>query len=200
MSIFDKFRNRKKKSTRQFIGVSSITDYSLNTYNQGELVYYRIKPNNLAVLSNENIGFRIFSLTTILKSVAEIEMCCLNSRESFENNKLFLKERIAEEADKPVPCVPILDLCEKDLDFLEKIHLKMATAREFLLILRFRREKPSEIITQINRFEKLLKEQGFEAHQANKPDIKKIVAVYFEQNITQIVFDDIDGQRWANNL
>ena len=134
MSIFDKIRNRKKKSTRQFIGIRSITNYSLNTYNQGELIFYTIRPHNLAVLSTENIEFRVFSLTTILKSIAEIEMCCLNSRESFEDNKLFLKERLEKECVKPV-----LDLCKKDLEFLDEIQLKMATAREFLLILRFRR-------------------------------------------------------------
>ena len=34
---------------------------------------------------------------TVLKGVAEVEMLCLNSRESFEENKLFLRRRMEEE-------------------------------------------------------------------------------------------------------
>lgn len=34
----------KRLSTRQFIGAKEITDYSLVTYGQGELVYFIVKP------------------------------------------------------------------------------------------------------------------------------------------------------------
>ena len=74
----------KRLSTRQFIGAKEITDYSLVTYGQGELVYFIVKPTNISVLSESSVGARIYALMTVLKGVAEIEMLCLNSRESFE--------------------------------------------------------------------------------------------------------------------
>ena len=84
----------KRASTREFIGAKEITDYSLVTYGQGELVYFIVQPTNVAVLSAESIRVRIYALMTVLKGVAEIEMLCLNSRESFEDNKQFLRSRI----------------------------------------------------------------------------------------------------------
>ena len=146
------------------------------------------------MLSSENIDGKLHAMTTILKSVPDLEFCCQNSRESFEDNKEFLRERIELE-ESPAVC----ELCRKDLEFLDKIQLQMATAREFSLILRFKNQKPTEVITQINRIEKLLKEQGFEAKRAEKPDIQRILAVYFEQNITQMAFDDHDGEQWAES-
>ena len=49
----------KRLSTRQFIGAKEITDYSLVTYGQGELVYFIVKPTNISVLSESSVGARI---------------------------------------------------------------------------------------------------------------------------------------------
>ena len=62
----------------------------------------------------------------VLKGVAEIEMLCLNSRENFEENKSFLRKR-AEEEKNPV----IRKLLERDQNFLDRIQVQMATARDF---------------------------------------------------------------------
>ena len=192
MSLFDLFKNRKRKSTRQLIGVREIGDHSVITYHQGEIVFFIVKPHNLAVLSFENITYRLHAMTTILKSVPELELCCMNSRESFEDNKEFLRQRIEIEDVEAVK-----ELNRRDIEFLDQIQFEMATAREFVLSLRFRREKPAEILQQINRVEKLLKEQHFDIRRAEKADIQRIMAVYFEQNITHMEFDDVDGERFA---
>ena len=60
---------------------------------------------------------------TVLKGVAEIEMLCLNSRESFEDNKRFLRSRMEQEGN-PV----VRKLLEKDLTHLDRIQVQMATA------------------------------------------------------------------------
>jgi len=195
MSIFDLSKNQKRKSTRQLIGARKITDQSLETYSHGELVFFIVKPHNLAVLSMENINYRLHAMTTILKSIGNLEMCCMNSRESFEDNKTYLHERIeAEEVES------VKELCRLDIEYLDKIQLEMATAREFVLMLRFRREKPAEMMNQVNRTEKLLKEQGFDIRRAVKADIQRVMAVYFEQNITHMEFDDVDGARYAGHI
>lgn len=97
----EKKQAREKASTRQLIGAEAVTEYSLVTHGHGELVYFIVKPSNISVLSEASVGARIYALMTVLKGVAEIEMLCLNSRESFEDNKRFLRSRMEQE-DNPV--------------------------------------------------------------------------------------------------
>ena len=75
----------------------------------------------------------------------------------------------------------------------------MEKTREFLFILRFRNYNPetNEVQTGISRMTKLLKDAGFSYRQASKEDIKRLYAVYFVQNITQVYFDDYDGERFV---
>lgn len=182
---------KRQASTRQLIGAKEITDYSLVTYGQGELVYFIVKPTNISVLSQASVGARIYALMTVLKGVAEIEMLCLNSRESFEDNKRFLRSRIEQE-DNPV----VRKLLEKDLTHLDRIQVQMATAREFLIVIRLKDEKETEVFPYLARIEKSLKEQGFSVKRADKEDIKRLLAVYYEQNVTTEKFEDFDGERW----
>lgn len=64
-------------------------------------------------------------------------------------------------------------------------------------IIRLRDEKQSEVFPYLSRIEKSLKEQGFSVKRADKEDIKRILAVYFEQNVTTEKFEDFDGERWV---
>ncbi|HQK35882.1 MAG TPA: hypothetical protein PK074_14255 [Spirochaetales bacterium] len=191
MSRKEKKTAKQKLSTRQLINTKAITDYSLLTYGHGELVYFIIKPTNISVLSEASIAARIYALMTVLKGMAEIEMLCLNSRENFEDNKRFLRNRIEQE-DNPT----VRKILEADLTFLDRIQVQMATAREFLIVIRLRDEKPNEVFPYLNRIEKTLREQGFSVKRAEKEDIKRILAVYFEQNVTTERFEDFDGERW----
>jgi hypothetical protein len=192
MSRKEKKTAKRKLSTRQLIGTKDITDYSLQTYGHGELVYFIIKPSNISVLSEASISARIYALMTVLKGMAEIEICCLNSRENFEDNKRFLRERIEQEGSPTVR-----KLLEADLGFLDRIQVQMATAREFLIIIRLKDEKQKEIFPYLNRIEKTLREQGFSVKRSGSEDIKRILAVYFEQNVTTEKFEDFDGERWV---
>ena len=183
---------KQKESTRWLMGTKEITDYSLRTYTQGELVYFMIKPDNISVLSEESIRARIYALMTVFKGAAEMEILCLNSRENFENNKQFLRDRMEEEANQVVRM-----LLKRDLLFLDQIQVQMATAREFLFLIRLKNEKEKEVFPYLSRIEKSLKEQGFSVKRADKEDIKRILAVYFEQNVTTERFEDFDGERWV---
>lgn len=187
----EKQEAKRRASTRQLIGAKEITDYSLVTYGHGELVYFIVKPTNISVLSQASVGARIYALMTVLKGVAEIEMLCLNSRESFEDNKRFLRSRMEREGN-PV----VRKLLEKDLTHLDRIQVQMATAREFLILIRLKEEKEFEVFPYLARIEKSLKEQGFSVRRADKEDIKRLLAVYYEQNVTTEKFEDFDGERW----
>ena len=179
---------KQRLSTRQLMNTRRITEYSLETYDGDELVYFMIRPTNLSVLSESSVGARVYALMNVLKGVAEIEMLCLNSRENFEENKGFLRRR-AEEERNPV----IRQLLERDQIFLDRIQVQMATAREFLILIRLRNQKGKDVFSYLDRIEKSLKEQGFDSRRADEEDIKRILAVYYEQNVTSEKFEDFDG-------
>ena len=181
----------RKTSTRQLMGIKAFTEYGLETDQHGALVYLIVQPTNLSVLSENSIGARIYALMNVLKGVAEIEMLALNSRESFEDNKNFLQERIQKEENPAVR-----KLLELDRKHLDQIQVQMATAREFLILVRIQEEKQADIFSYLSRIERSLKEQNFSVKRADKEDIKRILAVYYEQNVTTEKFEDMDGERW----
>lgn len=189
---------KQKSSTRELIGVEDITDYSVNTAH-GELVYFIIHPTNISVLSESSVSARIYALMTVLKGIAEIEMLCLNSKENFDENKQYLKNRIQVESNPA-----IRNLLQQDSSNLDRMQVQMATAREFLIIIRLKNEtqkskgdNASDVFPYLSRIEKSLKDQGFTARRADKMDIKRLLGVYYEQNVTTEKFEDFDGERWV---
>lgn len=183
---------KQKASTRKLIGIKEITDYSLITYDQGELIYFLIKPTNISVLSEESIRARIYALMTVMQGMPEIEMCAYNSRENFDGNKRYLKKRMEEETN-----YIIRQLLEKDMTHLDNIQVQTATAREFAVIIRFRRGSEKDRNRQMNDVAQKLRDTGFTSKRAEHNDIQRLVAVYFEQNVTQETFEEHDGDRWV---
>ena len=186
--------NKKLKSTRELINVKTISNDSLKLFNDDEIVFFVIQPQNLSVMSQENIGAKIFSLTNVLKGLDDMEMICLNSRDNFEDNKLFIKKRISEETDEV-----IINLLKKDLYHLDQIQTQTATSRLFLLAVRIKPNDQVETVALIHRIEKLIKLQNLQVEKANKEQIKNMLAVYFEQNVTSDQFEDYEGMRWYPN-
>jgi hypothetical protein len=181
---------RERQSTRQLIGIDGISEYSLLT-SHGELVFFSIKPTNISVLSDASVAARIYALMTVLKGQTEVEMLCINSRENFEENKTFLKERTNAEN---LPAVR--KLLELDAVSLDLLQVQMATAREFLIIVRLKREKEADVRSHLTTIEKSLKDQGFTVHLCESEDIKRLLGVYYEQNVTTEKYEDNDGDRW----
>lgn len=185
---------KKKKPTRDLLNIKTISDYSIQLLNGDEIVFFIIQPQNLSVMSQENIGSKIFALTNVLKGLAELEMVCLNSRDNFEENKVYLRKRIEEEQNPK-----IVKLLTQDLYHLDKIQTQTATARLFLLCIRIKPNDQVEIMQLIHRIEKLIKLQNLTVKLANKDEIKSMLAVYFEQNVTNDCFENRDGMRWYTN-
>lgn len=181
-----------KDSTRDLIGLKEVREHSFITTAGAEVVFFLMKPSNLSVMSEDGLRARIYSLVTVLKGVSEIDMMCLNSKESYDDNKRFLRKRLKEERN-PV----VRKLLEADLQHLDLMQVQMATAREFLLLVRPKEKNEREKENTLIRIEKLLEEQGFKVRRAWMSDIKRILAVYFEQNVTTEEFEDTDGERWV---
>lgn len=130
MSRKQKKKDAREQSTRQLMGIDDITDYGIAT-RMGELVFFAIKPTNISVLPDAGVGARIYALLNVVKGMAEIEMLALNSKESFENNKAFYRQR-ANEEELPV----VRKLLEQDSKHLDRIQVLMASSREFYILVR----------------------------------------------------------------
>ena len=181
-------KKKKKNSVQELIGIDTFSKRGLKTRN-GELVFFSISPTNISVLSKENIQTKIWHLMMVLSAQPDIEITCLESCERFDDNKSFMVERLEEEVNPRVrQCL------ERDIEYLDNIQIEMSTARQFMFVVRFKREKDEQIFTQINRVEKAIAEQGFEVKRMRKDDIKRFLAIYFGASMQGELIPDMDGK------
>ena len=183
-------KKRKGNSVQDLLGAKSFTKYGLKT-KKGELLFYTVSPTNISVLSYVNIEIKIRHLMMVLSSVPDIEICCTDSSECFDDNKSNLKSRLEVE-DNP----KVRKLIKKDIDYLDNIQLEMSTARQFLFTARVKGLKEKQIFDTANRIEKIIAEQGFEVHRLKKDEIKRYLAIYFEASIEGDHIPDVDGEQW----
>ena len=98
-------------------------------------------------------------------------------------------DRLADETN------PLVKKClEKDIEYLDNIQIEMSTARQFMFVVRFKREKEEQIFNQINRAEKAIAEQGFEVKRMDKDDIKRFLAIYFGASMQGELIPDLHGK------
>ncbi len=95
-----------------------------------------------------------------------------------------------EEEQNPVQC-----LLKKTRSILTGYRFRWQQ-RGNLIIVRLKEEEEREALAYLSRIEKSLKEQGFSVSRAGREDIKRLLAVYYEQNVTTEKFEDFDGERW----
>ncbi len=181
---------RRKDTTRQLMGVDDISNYSLLTPS-GEMIFFVLKPYNLGVLPESSITARVRALQNILATYPDIDMLALNSRDVFESNKTFYRDRLEQET---LPAVR--DLLKKDMRDLEERQIQMAGSREFYLVIRLQEKKERDLFRRLNAMEEALSRVGFSARLAEREDLKRMLAVYYEQNVTSEQLEDYDGQRW----
>ena len=190
MNRRQKKKDVREQSTRQLMGIDDFTDYGIAT-RMGNLVFFAIKPTNISVLPGSGVGARIYALLNVIKGQVEIEMLALNSKESFENNKDFYRQQ-ANLEDQPA----IRKLLEQDSAHLDRIQVLMASSREFYILVRLQGKKESDVFSYLSRIEKSIKDNGFTVRRATEQDLKRMLGVYFEQNVTTERFEDHDGERW----
>lgn len=190
MNRKQKKKDAREQSTRQLMGIDDFTDYGIATRMEN-LVFFVIKPTNISVLPGSGVGARIYALLNVIKGQAEIEMLALNSKESFENNKDFYRQQ-ANLEDLPA----IRKLLEQDSAHLDRIQVLMASSREFYILVRLQGKKESDVFSYLSRIEKSIKDNGFTVRRATEQDLKRMLGVYFEQNVTTERFEDHDGERW----
>ena len=191
--------NRKQKkerkrllSTRQLMGIDQFTENGLKV-GRSELVYFLIQPDNLSVLSAEGIRGKIVALTDLLRSVESVRLLALDSRESFQNNKDWYRQRMERESNPA-----LRELLRQDAAHLDAIQTTTASAREFALVFELDRQKEENARSQVVRLEKSIRDKGFHVRQASQQDLMRLLAVYYQQDVTTDIFDSVDGERWAD--
>lgn len=182
-----KKKKRGKKSVQNLLGLQGFTTYGLKTTG-GELVYFAIQPTNISVLSHVNIEIKIRHLLMVLTALPHLEVACLDSAQRFDDNQQFMESRIRQE-DNP----KVRYALAQDREFLDSIQLEMSTARQFVLALRFKNEKDSQIFSRINDARKALHDEGFEARRMGPSEVKRMLALYFEASMTGDQIPDVEG-------
>ena len=77
-------------STQDMLGIKSFSRNGIQTNGHGEIVYFTVKPTNISVLSRVAVGIKIKHLMQLLSAQPDIEIICLDARENFDDNKLYL--------------------------------------------------------------------------------------------------------------
>lgn len=182
-----KKKKRGKKSVQNLLGLQGFTAYGLQTTG-GELVFFAIQPTNISVLSHANVEIKIQNLLMVLRSLPHLEAVCLDSAQRFDDNQQFMEQRIRQEDNPKVRAA-----LEQDREFLDSIQLEMSTARQFVLCLRFKNMKESLMFTTLNQMERSINDRGFEVRRMGKPEIKRMLALYFEASMTGDQIPDVEG-------
>ena len=183
---------RQRQTSRQLMGIRQLTESGARTAG-GELAFFLIRPDNLSVLSSEGIRGRIKALTDLLCATPEVRLLALDSRESFQRNKDWYSRRLEAEE---LPA--IRELLRQDAAHLDEIQATTASAREFALVYRLEEMEEGARLSFLRQTEQALHGLGFHARLASEQDIKRLLAVYYQQDVTTEYFENYDGERSAN--
>lgn len=190
MKVKNTQKKKKGRSVQELLGIKTFTKYGLAT-TKGELLFYLVSPTNISVLSHTNIEIKIRHLMMVLSALPDIEIICTDSSECFDDNKAYLTERLeAEENGK------VKKLIGKDIDFLDTVQVEMATARQFFFVARLKNQKEKQVFETANRIESKIAGEGFEVHRLKRPEIKRILALYFDASMQGETMPDIDGEQY----
>ena len=187
--LWRKFQMTKNKNSVQgLICLERFTRFGVKT-DKVEIVFFSVEPTNISVLSAANIDVKIHHLMMLLSTIPDLEILALDSCECFDSNKNHLRKRLEKEQNEAVR-----KLLQADYDFLDEIQIEMSTARQFMFAVRFRREKDEQIFSTLNRVDKAISEHGFAARRMTKPQIKRMLALYFGTSISGEDIPDIEGE------
>lgn len=182
-----KTKKGKRNSVQELLGIQRFTRYGLLT-DLGELVFFRVAPTNISVLSRMNIENKISHLKDLLSVEPDTEVICTDSCERFDDNREYLQRRVMEETNPKVR-----QLLEQDRKMLTQMQAEMANAREFFFVKRYTGMKPSMVFASINDVLKRITERGFEVQHMKKADIKRMLAIYLGSSMDGDKLPDIDG-------
>ena len=185
-----KKQGKNQNPVQALLGIRGFSDYGLLTEN-GELVFFRVAPTNISVLSSVNIEHKIMGLMNLLSVEPSTEIICTDSCECFDDNREYLRQRAEAEPNPRVRA-----LLEQDRRMLTEMQAEMANAREFYFVKRFVGLKPEMVFSQINDTQKRMTERGFEVQRLSRAEIKRMLAIYFGASMDGDKMPDVDGGQY----
>lgn len=112
----------------------------------------------------------------------------LDSRASFQHNKLFYQARLEEETEPA-----IRRLLQMDLEQLDEIQTSSASKREFVIALRVT-SKESDDPVVLHQMEKSISNENIPVRLAERADIKRLLSVYYLNDAAVTTVEDVDGE------
>ena len=179
---------QRHQSTRQLMGINRITEHGVSTP-YGDYVFFLIRPDNLSVLSEDAIRQRIGNLANLISNRDEVTLLALDSRASFQNNKLFYQARLEEETEPA-----IRRLLQMDLEQLDEIQASSASKREFVISMRVT-SKESNDPAVLHQMEKSISNENIPVRLAERADIKRLLSVYYLNDAAVTAVEDVDGEQ-----
>lgn len=177
----------QQQSTRQLMGITRITEHGVSTSN-GDYVFFMVRPDNLSVLSEDAIRKRVGNLANLISNRDEVTLMALDSRASFQHNKLFYQARLEEETEPA-----IRRLLQMDLEQLDEIQTSSASKREFVIALRVT-SKESDDPVVLHQMEKSISNENIPVRLAERADIKRLLSVYYLNDAAVTTVEDVDGE------
>ena len=126
--------------------------------------------------------------------------------EVFDKPALFTNGRIArdtvpkgwylrrlEEETEPA----VRELLERDMAHLDAIQFSSASSRKFVLVIPLT-EKMNAEETALRQLEKSICDHGLRVRLAEEQDVKRLLAIYYRQDLTTEVFRDFDGEEYVH--
>ena len=178
---------KRKTSVQKLLGLETFTKYGIKT-DQFEYAFFQVEPVNISVLSQEHVTAKVQHLMQLLSTVPDLELMAQDDCECFDANKTYIRRRLEQEQNPAVR-----RLLEKDAAFLDEIQLELSSARQFLFAVRFRKEKEEQVFSQLGRVSKSIADYGFMAHRLTKPELKRMIALYFGTSISGDLIPDVEG-------
>ncbi len=184
---------QRHQSTRQLMGINRITEHGVSTP-YGDYVFFLIRPDNLSVLSEDAIRQRVGNLANLLSNRDEVTIMALDSRASFQHNKLFYQARLEEETEPA-----IRQLLQLDLEQLDELQTSSASKREFVIALRVT-EKESNDPVVLHQMEKSIANENIPVHLAERSDVKRLLSVYYLNDAAVTAVEDVDGEQEVKRI
>lgn len=184
---------QRHQSTRQLMGINRITEHGVSTP-YGDYVFFLIRPDNLSVLSEDAIRQRVGNLANLLSNRDEVTIMALDSRASFQHNKLFYQARLEEETEPA-----IRQLLQLDLEQLDELQTSSASKREFVIALRVTEKESSDPVV-LHQMEKSIANENIPIHLAERSDVKRLLSVYYLNDAAVTAVEDVDGEQEVKRI
>ena len=92
---------------------------------------------------------------------------------------------------------PSLELLDRDMAHLDAIQFSSASSRKFVLVLPLD-EKAGADESALRQLEKAICDHGLRVRLAEEQDVKRLLAIYYRQDLTTEVFRDFDGEEYVH--